>query len=148
MITGLSLTGPHGCLVTESYSQLGVALAKVTERCDFARNYAKVFLNDHNNVGEYTPSMTYTIHHGNMKLFEKMICRHRYFRHSEGLVQYCRNSIANALELLHSCTKPSTYSCIPGSAYMSMSTLSSLVQIMTLSQLCYDKLLSYTDNMI
>ena len=27
----------------------------------------------------------------------------------DGLVQDCSNSIANALELLQSCTKPSTY---------------------------------------
>ena len=29
----------------------------------------------------------------------------------DGLVQDCSNSIANALELLQSCTKPSIYSC-------------------------------------
>ena len=30
--------------------------------------------------------------------------------HIDGLVQDCSNSIANALELLQSCTKPSIYS--------------------------------------
>ena len=31
----------------------------------------------------------------------------------DGLVQGCSNSIANALELLQSCTKPSIWSCLP-----------------------------------
>ena len=30
----------------------------------------------------------------------------RYNKHLNGLVQYCSNSIANTMELLHSCTKP------------------------------------------
>ena len=34
---------------------------------------------------------------------------HIYEVHIDGLVQDCSNSIANALELLQSCTKPSTY---------------------------------------
>ena len=39
---------------------------------------------------------------------------HRYkyaviYVHIDGLVQGCSNSIADAMELLHSCTKPSKY---------------------------------------
>ena len=33
--------------------------------------------------------------------------------HSDGLVQGCSNSIANALELLQSCTKPLIWACVP-----------------------------------
>ena len=31
----------------------------------------------------------------------------------DGLAQYCSNSIAKALELLQSCTKPSIKNCLP-----------------------------------
>ena len=43
---------------------------------------------------------------GNKLPTEQMLTNH----HIDGLVQHCSNSIANALELLQSCTKPSMWS--------------------------------------
>ena len=36
----------------------------------------------------------------------------KWYHHIDGLVQDCSNSIANALELLQSCTKPSTFTMV------------------------------------
>ena len=38
----------------------------------------------------------------------------------DGLVQDCSNSIANALELLQSCTKPSMYALVNGKPLLEM----------------------------
>ena len=46
------------------------------------------------------------IHDGMLVLWDTVHCQD----YIDGLVQDCSNSIANALELLQSCTKPSTYS--------------------------------------
>ena len=44
-----------------------------------------------------------------MNMHKKVMNMHVTVPNTDGLVQDCSNSIANAMELLQSCTKPSIY---------------------------------------
>ena len=52
-------------------------------------------------------------HEGPSQVIKSVLKLCKIATHIDGLVQDCSNSIANALELLQSCTKPSTFYWLP-----------------------------------